>query len=355
MGWIDFQLINNQIVCIYNYKNEKYIFSENDAKKLFRYLIKEKSNYEEIMVEDVKTIRFYNIKEEIISALKNNQKNCAKKVKRTNKYVGPIIATGTLLLILFTLYLTTSSNSKYQSNVVKKDVYSTVKSSPNIESELEQNIIVPDKIFEFSYEDRSNSDKANLARNLYTDVVDKYSEMYGLPSQLMLAIGTQERGTHSTEVSPGGGFGLFQIQVENGWNWVGKEVRAYNFETNSYETITVCQQDNGSIDINMLADLEYNTKVACMIMSYDLMYCNYDLIAAIQTYNSGTDVMSLKNEYGDDWVNHRDNLLGDQEYLEHVLSYIPEDDSLLEYSVSSGKEYTVDIDNVYVNYANKTR
>lgn len=355
MGWIDFQLINDQIVCIYNYKNKKYKFSENYAKRLFRYLVEKNSAYEEITVEGVRTIRFNNIKEEIIATLKNNKKNCAKKVKRINKYAGPIIAAGSLLSILLILNSMGLLDFKNKYNEVEKDVYSTVKSSSNLNSDLEQNIIVPDKIFEFSYEDRSDSDRANLARSLYTDVVDKYSQMYGLPSQLMLAIGTQERGTHSTEVSPGGGFGLFQIQVENGWNWVGKEVRAYNFETNSYETITVCQQDNGTIDVNMLADLEYNTKVACMIMSYDLAYCNYDLIAAIQTYNSGTGVMSLKNEYGDDWVNYRGVLPGDPEYLEHVLSYIPEDDSLLEYSDSSGKEYTVDINNAYVNYANKTR
>ncbi len=121
------------------------------------------------------------------------------------------------------------------------------------------------------------------------------------------------------------------------------------------ETIVVCQREDGTIDVNMLADLEYNTKVACMITAYDLAYCDYDIIAALQTYNSGTNVMSLKKEYGEDWVNHRENLPGDQEYIEHVLSYIPEDNSLLQYKDPSGKEYVVDVNNVYVNSLNKTR
>ena len=35
---------------------------------------------------------------------------------------------------------------------------------------------------------------------------------------------------------------------------------------------------------------------------------------------------SLKKEYGEDWLNHRDGLPGGSQYVEYVLSYIKEHD-----------------------------
>jgi len=169
----------------------------------------------------------------------------------------------------------------------------------------------------------------------------------------MVAVGTQENGVHEKAVSKGGGLGLFQIQVENGWNWVGKELTAYNYELGKYETVTVCQRQDGKIDVNMLSDLEYNTKIACMIMGSNVKMCNNDMIAALQCNNSGTKVLSLKKEYGDEWIEHRESLPGDPMYLEHVLSYIKEDDGLLEYKTVDGDIHVLGINNVYQGEVHK--
>ena len=371
MDYIDFQIIENKIVCTPVYNGKKLSLSIEEAKLIFKILVKNNYNYRELLVNDVRTLRYYGVSQKLIEQIRKNRFRTKRKVNRKNKYTGITLAlSGSLVLILTLNSLGLFSNNKetifnndketFTIENDNKSSYNTAendnKSSYDIEDvEIEEEVIVPDSTFYFEYEDRSNNDKAILARELYTDVITRNANIYGLPSNLMLAVGTQERGTHSTEISPDGGFGLFQIQVDGGWNWLGKTVTAYNFETQQMESIVVCQNEDGTIDVNMLADLEYNTKVACMIMSYDLSYCDYDLIAALQTYNSGTGVMSLKKEYGEDWVNHRENLPGDPEYIEHVLSYIPEGDSLLQYKDPSGRGYVIDVNNVYDNTLNKSR
>lgn len=357
MDYIDFQIIENEIVCTTVYNGKKIKLSIEEAKLFFRILVKNNYNYRELLVNDIKTLRYYGVSQKLFLQVRKNRPKIKKKVNRKNKYVGTTLAlSGSLILLLTLNSIGLFCNDKEVVSTNNKETFSVMnddKLSPNME--MEENIIIPDSIFNFEYEDRSSSDKANLAKCLYTDVVTKYSNMYGLPSNLMLAVGTQERGTHSTEVSQGGGFGLFQIQVEGSWNWVGKSVSAYNFETQQMETIVVCQNEDGVIDVNMLADLDYNTKVACMIMASDLVYCDYDIIASLQTYNSGTNVINLKKEYGEDWINHRENLPGDTEYVEHVLSYLSQEDNLLQYKDMNEKEYTVAINNVYANSLNKTR
>lgn len=360
MDYIDFQIKENKIICTTCYNNKKIYLPVEEAKIIFRILVKYNYDYQELLINDVKTLRYYGVSKKLLEQIKKNKGKAKKKVNRINKYAGMSLAvSGSLILLLTLNSLGLYKNDKEimpieeQENVTNVTIVTEYKTTPNIEEE--ETIIVPDSIFDFSYENRSSSDKAVLTKSLYTDIITKYSNKYGLPSNLMIAVGTQERGTHSTEVSPGGGFGLFQIQVEGGWNWLGKTVTAYNFETEQMETIVVCQADDGTINVNMLADLDYNIKVACMIMASDLVYCDYDIIAALQTYNSGTSVQDLQKKYGDDWVNHRENLAGDTEYVEHVLSYLSEDDNLLQYKDKDGKEYTVAINNVYNNSFSKTR
>lgn len=368
MKYIDFYIVDDEILYAYIYGyGEKKIKLSSDSlsdslSNIFALLSKDNFSCKEFIIDGRKIIRYYDVEQILFNNMKKNNFLVKKKVNRVNKYIGGTIVVGGALLLLLLLLLYKQGpfkpNNDSQDKKLTKNVTVSVdvKGIPShVPSSMKPDVIIPDRVFEFEYEDRSNSNEATLARNLYTDVVTRNSNTYGLPSNLMLAIGTQERGTHSTEVSPGGGFGLFQIQVENGWNWVGKPITAYNFDLGKIETVVVCQKEDGSIDVNMLADLEYNTKVACMIMAYDLSYCDYDLIAALQSYNSGTQVSFLKKEYGEDWINYRENLPGDPLYLEHVLSYIPEDNSLLQYKDPSGKEYVVDINNVYVDSLNKTR
>ncbi len=92
----------------------------------------------------------------------------------------------------------------------------------------------------------------------------------------MIAIATQENGSHDDNVYNIGGTGL--CQIENSI-WDNKELTAYNFNTGNYETITV--------DGERLGELEYNIKVACMILSFYMNYQKYNIMLGLQTYNMG--------------------------------------------------------------------
>ena len=177
------------------------------------------------------------------------------------------------------------------------------------------------------YDDRSDSDKAVHAQK-YEDVIKKYSDMYGLDAKLMLAIATQERGEHSSEMDSGGATGLMQIQNSV---WLGESIKAYNFETGDWETVV--------IDQDMISSLEGNVKAAAMIMQSYLKHTNYNICQSVQSYNMGPyavdnmvrqycssegknmdDVRANQGDFG--WLVFRDNSsFGDPRYLEHVLSY----------------------------------
>ena len=369
MDYIDFQIVDDKILCTGVYGNRRENLPLNEAKLFFRILSQKNYKYKELLVNGIKTVRYYDVSKKIIEEVQKNRCSIGnKKVKRINKYAGVKVAiSGTLFLVLilnsFGLYnklnekkenLSDKTSIGIRDNIDRLKVPMEFPTPVNEDESLEE-VVEPDYVFDFEFEDRSDTETANITRSLYTDVITKYSNMYGLPPSMMIAVATQERVTHITEISPGGGFGLFQVQVEGGWNWLGKSLSAYNFETGEIETIVVCQREDGTIDMNMLADLDYNVKVGCMIMAYDLNYCNYDLIAALQTYNSGSGVSVLKEEYGEDWLNHRDGLPGGSQYVEYVLSYIKEEDSLLKYKDPNGEEYIVDINNVYEATVNKTR
>ena len=148
----------------------------------------------------------------------------------------------------------------------------------------------------------------------------------------MIAIATQERGIHSEKKDSGGATGLMQIQNRI---WRDKSLTAYNFETNSYETIVV--------DEDSLGDVFYNIKVGCMYFQNCMDYMNNNVLAAIQCYNMGYgSMMKILKEYSMDsgktvnevlgdisdcgWLEYRDMIkYGDQAYLENVLSWIGSD------------------------------
>ena len=200
----------------------------------------------------------------------------------------------------------------------------------------------PDTTFvSLDYEDRTNSEKAQITRAYYGDAIKKYSEMYGVDYELMVAIATQERGVHSETRDAGGAIGLFQI--ENIWN--NEKLTAYNYETKEYETITV--------DENKLSDVFYNIKVGCMVFQTALNYMNYNIPAAIQCYNMGYGNMQkilnacsnatgksvseiLSDQTNLDWLKYRNKAVGgDKNYLENVSSYM---DQNTEINICNGDE-----------------
>lgn len=180
-----------------------------------------------------------------------------------------------------------------------------------------------------AYEDNTETEKAYYARNNYWDLIEKYSQMYGLDPSLVLAIATQEKGFHSATMDEGGATGLMQIQNEV---WDYEEKTSYNFEIGGYETIYITPEK--------IQDLEQNIRIGCTIFQESLQVMDYNIIAAIQCYNMGQGNMDdILNAYSIDCGRNVDEILanpndlgwldyryipecGDPEYVEHVLSWI---------------------------------
>lgn len=144
--------------------------------------------------------------------------------------------------------------------------------------------------FNIDFSDRTSAEKAVSAKNNYYSLVSKYAKTYGIDKDLMMAIGTQEKGVHSTEIDPGGGVGLMQMQYQV---WVNQDVKAYNFDTNSWESFHVTDSN--------IRELDTNIKIACMYFQNCLVNMDYNVPAALCAYNWGmTSTKNKLNEFSQD-------------------------------------------------------
>ena len=202
-------------------------------------------------------------------------------------------------------------------------------------------------VYSFDYEDRSNSEKSNYAKENYTDLVNKYATTYGLDSKLVMAILTQENAYNEINNSNIGANGVMQIESI----WTGYEISAYNYETGNVDT--------ERIDSSSLVNPEYAIKIGCMILNnqymtlYNKYYLNGNItkdeviIATVISYNKGiTAICNLINNYGKDFTSHiSETLGGDNDYLKHVFSYL-EDMSIIKIQNQNDTPSEVVIDNL---------
>ena len=176
-------------------------------------------------------------------------------------------------------------------------------------------------------------DKLEYVKENYGKLIEDCCEIYGIDSNIMIAIATQERGVHSPYMDAGGATGLMQIQNAV---WVGEKLTAFNCNDNEYETITVTN--------DLISSLEGNIKAGCMIFSYCIEQMDGNVLLAIQCYNMGQGNMYRKvlNYYSSmsgktveqivsnpsdiGWIEYRFLVTqGDRRYLERILSYIEGD------------------------------
>ena len=330
---------------------------------------------------------FLNVKKFEEKEKLNNLKN--RKVKRQNKHTSKKI----IVTVLVALILTTAAMGKINAidnnsyNESKKYVqvvdypkndetivtdsgeefiiefsdnsYSTP-GTANVENTQQNNNYEEEDVVSLSYTDRSSTDKAYITNQNYRDVVEKYSKMYGLDANLMLAIATQETGDHYSNLDDGPAVGLMQIEKSVWAN--GGTLSAYNFDTESWETIEV-SEDSYEQFVDNLKDLDYNVKIACMMFQESLRNSNYNILVALQNYNMGYGNMHytvlpaycsdvdkdeeevLNDQYDIGWMEYRDLVEdGDSDYVEHVLSYCGEDFKL-EVTKPSGEKVSININN----------
>ena len=254
----------------------------------------------------------------------------------------------------------------YKNNLIIEEdnnvkVFATPMESETIEDEtiIEDNSAYEEDcpVLAISAEDWVDTDKYFVAKAYYMDALTKYANTYGLDPMLVMAIGTHERGVHSDTIDAGGGLGLFQIQVKGGWNWLGRSITAYNFDTGEYESVVV--------SLEKAQDVFGNMQLGCMMLQDLLRTYNYNVAEAVMAYNYGTtNVDKVLNYCSNDtgftrgeldqmdnleWLKYR-NIIGggDPNYLENVFKYIP-NDTVLKFKKPDGSEYFIRYENVNKN------
>ena len=168
-------------------------------------------------------------------------------------------------------------NNTTNINVTENNYKEEIKEKEVIDKESDASSIIN----KLNIESETKSEKFLKTKDLYFDIIEKYSNTYNLDPNLMLAIATQESGVHRSIIDDGGAIGLMQIQV-NVWN--NHNITAYNYDLDCNETECVSLED--------LKDVSYNIKIGCMIYQSYLNQLYNNKYAALQAYNMGIGSMN---------------------------------------------------------------
>ena len=333
---VNISIVNGETDLILEYKN--YVVNINQYSEVFR---------RRGLLPLIGNIKEYEETKEL-------KKKKIKKVKRTNKHTGKkVIAASLALVILYSvasnLLVKDKTAASNGSNIVISTDFDLEDESLGFDTDVgfskeegvEDVVFISSEEKELSvildYPDWSDTNKANLTRAYYSDIISKYARMYGIDPKLAIAIATQESdtGIHTTKMDPGGATGLMQIQNDV---WVGNTVSAYNFETGQIEALKVTN--------NNISDLEYNIKIGCMILQNAMEYMNHNILAGIQCYNMGcgnvNDILDAYSRYTGKsretilsdpmdigWMEFRKiKTVGEPQYVEKVLSWMGENNTI---------------------------
>ena len=231
----------------------------------------------------------------------------------------------------------TTSHIEERTTENKKPVEIKEKTEKQKTTELKHKNSEMDKIFieetfHFYYDKSPNMSKFRNARR-YKDIFEKYSKMYGVDKNLLIAVAAQESsGDHYNNLDNGPACGIMQIEKDV---HIDTRLSAYNFNTKEVETFKITN-DN-------IRDLDTNIKIGTMILRNYIENNNYNIPLSLQTYNFGPGNMTKSlnacsydknisveemssNPTSNQWLNYRSFLnTGDPEYIEHVFSYLDND------------------------------
>lgn len=275
-----------------------------------------------------------------------------RKVKRKNKFKRTVIA----LTLATTATLIAVANQK-ESNTLESPAFEDTYNPPIVDtngvneltkinmdleydSPQEKNNINEDsELLELDIEENTQNEKYLYCKNNYGNLITKYANMYGIDPKIAIAVFTHERGYHSDVMDPGGAIGLCQVQLDV---WDDKDVKAFNFETNSWETYHIKEEN--------IKNLEQNIKAGVMILQESLRQVSYIILQGVQNYNyglgnlnvafrqSGLNADELNEQNNKEWMQYRDLIKGgDPLYIEHVFQYVPSD-SDLHFKTPDGKD-----------------
>ena len=185
-------------------------------------------------------------------------------------------------------------------------------------------------------------------KNKYILPIAEYSYIYGLDTNLVLAVLTQENKNEEKNDSLSGGHGLAQIESI----WQGETIEAYNFVKKEYEV-------SDPIDVFRCdEDPNYCIKIACMILNnyYNEIHNKYsnkftpneEIQATLMAYNKGIGTAEEQIARSKNFEEFCKNMIGtpggDDEYLHHVLSFVYNDE-VIKMKTDDNNEYTIQIIN----------
>ena len=336
-------------------KGNKIKLSKKDRIIMIRVLKKFKS----IKKENNRIYPNYNLI--TLNFLKEKLLSKPKKVNRKkSKNLLPYIAIGATATIIATLLIAKfKSGNKEPEKESAKEAISNIEvmeepiptSTIPIETTIPIGTIIPETTeivqdtlnFEYDFDTPSDK-KAYENSTAYMDTYLKYERIYGVDARLLCAIGAQESSGIHHEESINGGYATGIMGIENIWK--DAEIRVFNFETNSYETITV--------DYSKIGDLDYNIKVGTAIFQ-NYFYSTIrnvtslpeeELLAyTLQKYNMGIGNMNKVLKLGPNWMDNREVVNGgDKLYVEHVLSRL-DNDSTIKVRLTDGSYHEVTFTN----------
>lgn len=194
------------------------------------------------------------------------------------------------------------------------------------------------EVFSLAYDTEYDQVKYDYAYENFKDYLVERPPRWGVDPLLAQGMLTQETGGYQKN--------LMQIQFNS---WHDQEITSFNYETGKMETIILTNNPDGYVrkpDTQYITekDLENpktNISVACIILQYSFDQMERNLPAAIQCFNFGTGNMDkvmeetslntglsvdeiLADPTNTDWLPYREIIdVGDKNYLEHVLRYIP--------------------------------
>ena len=348
--------------------------------KVRRIIDREASNLEKIIYDN--NIELTNTKHGLFiydqKFIKQNVRIPSQYLKKENKY-GKVAAIATPLVVMGLLAMLNANNKKEtkdnnisyevsaEEQKLDKGLYneepteiyqndiSSFEELPNLDYIYQENNIDKNNIFTFEWEDISNLQYADdfLYDSYLSPYIENSSKKCGEDKLLISAMVSAENKFGVKNESGYGGHG--RMQTEHIWD--GNEVTYFNHDTNSWDSkmINISEVDNND---------EIGIDTGCMIFNsyYNYFYSNYNLsdrdclIVSLFSYNkgigSGTDALkyahSLENDTYDidKVISYMKNLsYGDDDYLEHVFSGIP-DESILTMKTYDGIEHKIQIDNL---------
>ena len=322
-----------------------YVTFENIKGSELKYLIeqeKEREQEEQIYKEEKENQKF-----------KPTPRKNTHKVVRKNRFKKNtiIVASTATVMLLAGIGLTnigiTRDNPKseisYEPPVSVEEIITEPQTNDNYEyenyNENQNQNVNNEEIIDLNVEENTQSEKYLYCKNNYGDLITKYANIYGIDPNLAIAVFTHERGYHSDVMDPGGAIGLCQVQLDV---WNNQDVKAYNFETNSWDTYNIKEEN--------IKNLEENIKAGVMILQDSLRQVSYMVFQGVQNYNygignlndvfrnSGLNSEQLNEQNNKDWLQYRDLIKnGDPQYIEHVFQYIPSD-TTLHFKTPDGQE-----------------